>query len=262
MGTDSNALALARNIAALPWLGVSLRGFVGGAALDAAEAAALAPVVGRLADLENLVRGGGVDIVYVSVPMSDHHQINAILRILGDSTVSIFLVPDLFTADIMQGTWVTLGDVPTVCVIDGPARGINSVVKRAEDLVLASCALILLALPMLVIAVAVRLGSPGPALYKQLRYGANGKPILVWKFRSMRVMESPAEFTQARRDDQRVTALGRVLRRSSLDELPQLFNVLGAVCRSWGRGRTRWRSTRRSAVRSRDICCATRSSRG
>ena len=227
VGTDSNALALARNIAALPWLGVSLRGFVGGAALDAAEAAALAPVVGRLADLENLVRGGGVDIVYVSVPMSDHHQINAILRILGDSTVSIFLVPDLFTADIMQGTWVTLGDVPTVCVIDGPARGINSVVKRAEDLVLASCALILLALPMLVIAVAVRLGSPGPALYKQLRYGANGKPILVWKFRSMRVMESPAEFTQARRDDQRVTALGRVLRRSSLDELPQLFNVLG-----------------------------------
>jgi putative colanic acid biosynthesis UDP-glucose lipid carrier transferase len=79
---------------------------------------------------------------------------------------------------------------------------------------------------MLVIAIGVRLGSPGPALYKQTRYGANGKPILVWKFRTMRVMESTSEFTQARKNDDRVTGFGRLLRRTSLDELPQFFNVL------------------------------------
>ena len=226
VGTDDSALALARSIATAPWLGISLQGFVSLDAEHAVEASGYGATLGQLADLERLVRDADVDIVYVSVSMSDREQVNDILRVLGNSTVSIFLVPDMFTAEIMQGTWVTLGDVPTVCVIDGPARGVNSVLKRLEDLLIAGAALILLSIPMLVIAVGVRLGSPGPALYKQTRYGANGRPILVWKFRTMKVMESSSEFTQARKNDDRVTGFGRFLRRTSLDELPQFFNVL------------------------------------
>jgi putative colanic acid biosynthesis UDP-glucose lipid carrier transferase len=226
VGTDDNALALSRSIAAAPWLGIRLRGFVSLGDELSMQAADHGATIGQLEDLERLVRTADVDIVYVSVSMSDREQVNAILRVLGNSTVSIFLVPDIFTAEVMQGTWVTLGDVPTVCVIDGPARGVNSLVKRLEDLLIAGVALILLAIPMLVIAIGVRLGTPGPALYKQTRYGANGKPILVWKFRTMRVMESTSEFTQARKNDDRVTGFGRLLRRTSLDELPQFFNVL------------------------------------
>lgn len=226
VGTDDNALALARSIGAAPWLGIKLQGFV---SLDDGHSVAVAghgPALGQLADLEELVRNADVDVVYVSVSMADREQVNTILRVLGNSTVSIFLVPDIFTAEIMQGTWVTLGDVQTVCVIDGPARGINSVVKRLEDLLIAGAALILLSVPMLIIAIGVRLSSPGPALYRQTRYGANGKPMQVWKFRTMRVMESTSEFTQARKNDERVTGFGRLLRRTSLDELPQFFNVL------------------------------------
>ncbi|MCB1729141.1 MAG: undecaprenyl-phosphate glucose phosphotransferase [Pseudomonadales bacterium] len=226
IGGDDNALALARSIAAAPWLGISLQGFVSLGGERAMEAGGHGPALGQLDDLEQLVRRADVDIVYVSVSMSDREQVNAILRVLGNSTVSIFLVPDIFTAEIMQGTWVTLGDVPTVCVIDGPARGVNSVLKRLEDLLIAGAALLLLSLPMLVIAIGVRLSSPGPALYKQTRYGANGRPITVWKFRTMKVMESTSEFTQARKNDDRVTGFGRFLRRTSLDELPQFFNVL------------------------------------
>ncbi len=226
IGTDNNALALAHSITTSPWIGIKLKGFV--TLVDTYDNAvdSYGSVLGQLDALNELVSGNDVDIVYVSVPTAEREQLEAILRVLGNSTVSIFLVPDLYTADIMQGTWVTLGNVPAVCVIDEHSRGANAMVKRVEDLCIAALALLLLSVPMLAIAAAVRLSSPGPALYKQLRYGASGKPIMVWKFRTMSVMESTEEFVQATRDDARVTGLGRLLRRTSLDELPQLFNVL------------------------------------
>ncbi len=226
IGTDDNARALAESIACSSSIGLRFKGFVELDDRRPAEALAQGQVLGKVSDIAQLLAGDDVDIVYISVPMSDTDTLSKILKVLGDSTVSIFLVPDLYTAEIMQGTWITLGDVPTVCVIDGPTQGINPILKRIEDLVISTVSLTLLAIPMLFIAIAVRLTSPGPALYKQVRYGISGKPIVVWKFRTMSVMETTEDFVQATKNDSRVTRLGGFLRRTSLDEVPQLFNVL------------------------------------
>jgi putative colanic acid biosynthesis UDP-glucose lipid carrier transferase len=106
------------------------------------------------------------------------------------------------------------------------SRGVHGPLKRLEDLVIGSLCLLMLGLPMLAIAAAVRLTSRGPALFRQRRYGRGGQVIEVLKFRTMRVAEDGAKVTQAQKDDPRVTPLGRLLRRTSLDELPQLLNVI------------------------------------
>ncbi len=105
-------------------------------------------------------------------------------------------------------------------------KGGAALLKRIEDLVLGSLILLLISPVMALVALGVRLSSPGPVLFKQDRYGLGGKRIQVWKFRSMRVMENDAVVTQATRDDPRVTPFGAFLRRTSLDELPQFFNVI------------------------------------
>lgn len=225
VGTDNNARSLAHAINASPWVGINLTGFVSFNNPDPDAQCGLT-VIGQLADLSRLIECEKVDVVYVSTPMSDKALMNDILRVLGDSTVSIYLVPDIYTADLMHGAWITLGDIPTVCVIDRPSQGLDVFLKRTEDLLIAVPALLLLALPMLMIALFVRLTSPGPAIYKQVRYGISGKPIMVWKYRTMTVMDSSEKFVQATKNDARVTRLGSFLRRTSLDELPQLVNVL------------------------------------
>jgi putative colanic acid biosynthesis UDP-glucose lipid carrier transferase len=113
-----------------------------------------------------------------------------------------------------------------VSIFENPFYGVDGMVKRASDLLLACLALAALGLPMAVIALAIKLGSPGPVFFRQRRYGLDGREILVWKFRSMRVCEDGAQVTQATKHDARVTPLGALLRKTSLDELPQLFNVL------------------------------------
>ena len=228
VGIDENAKELAKNIIHMPWTGLVLKGFIsqnysGEVIANGDESWS---VLGDMDYLFDMARNNEVDIVYLAIPMHERSNINHILKVLGDSTVSIFMVPDFYTAEMMQGAWVTVGDSPTVSVIDCPTRGINSWAKRFEDIVLASFVLTLFAVPMIIIALGVKLSSPGPVLYKQHRYGMNGKSISVWKFRSMVVTEDDGEFVQAKKNDTRITPFGGFLRRTSLDELPQLFNVL------------------------------------
>ena len=129
------------------------------------------------------------------------------------------LLPRLLAAEGMQR-------VAVVAVCETPFWGINGVIKRASDLVLASAILLLIAPLMLAIAIGVKLSSPGPALFKQRRYGVDGREIVVYKFRTMTVLEDGVAIRQATRDDPRVTPFGAILRRYSLDELPQFINVL------------------------------------
>jgi putative colanic acid biosynthesis UDP-glucose lipid carrier transferase len=229
LGVDENAKGLAKNIINMPWSGLVLKGFIskdssGDVLTEKGESWS---VIGGLEDLYGMARKNEVDIVYIAIPMHEQSIVAGILKELGDSTVSIFMVPDFCTAEIMQGTWVTVGDVPTVSVIDNPTQGMTSWVKRLEDIIISSFALIVLAIPMAIIALGIKLTSPGPVLYRQQRYGLSGKPICVWKFRSMSVMEEGSEFVQAKTGDRRVTKFGAFLRKTSLDELPQFFNVLG-----------------------------------
>ena len=149
-----------------------------------------------------------------------------LIKSLTDTTCSVILIPDLFTFNILQSRTEEVNGVPVVPLFDTPLNGINMIFKRIEDIVISSIILLFISPILLIIACLVKLTSPGPIIFKQTRYGMDGKPIKVWKFRSMSVMENDNKVIQATKNDIRITKIGRLLRRTSLDELPQFFNVL------------------------------------
>ena len=158
--------------------------------------------------------------------MRAESRIQSIVAQLADTTASVYIVPDLFTFQLLHSRWMDFNGVPVVSVYENPLYGVDGILKRTTDIVLAVCALLFLGLPMLLIALAVKLTSSGPILFKQIRYGLDGRQILVWKFRSMTVCENGDTVKQAKRNDSRLTPIGGFLRKTSLDELPQLINVL------------------------------------
>ena len=184
------------------------------------------PIAGSLEKVADFVKSNRVNIIYIALPMASQPRILALLQSLRDTTASIYFVPDMFCYDIIQARVDAVGSVPVLAVCESPFHGTAALVKRLTDLLFATCAVMLTAPVMLGIAVAVKLTSPGPVLFRQRRYGLDGEQIVVWKFRTMRVMEDGAQVRQATREDDRITVLGRFLRRTSLDELPQFFNVL------------------------------------
>jgi putative colanic acid biosynthesis UDP-glucose lipid carrier transferase len=136
------------------------------------------------------------------------------------------IVPDIFVFNLMRGRWSYIGNMMTLSIFDTPFYGVGGILKKIEDLILGSIILLLSTIPMLIIAILIKITSPGPALFKQTRYGLSGQPITVWKFRSMSVCENGGEIKQAQKGDSRITPLGNFLRKTSLDELPQFINVL------------------------------------
>jgi len=184
------------------------------------------PIVGTMEDLVRAARDGDIDVVFIALPMRAEERIKMLVSKLSDTTASVYIVPDFFMFDLLSARWGNIGGLPVVSIYDTPFYGIDGWLKRSFDVVMASAILVLIALPMLFIAVAIKLTSPGPVLFKQRRYGINGEMIEVYKFRSMTVTEEGDEVRQATKGDARVTKLGAFLRRTSLDELPQFFNVL------------------------------------
>ena len=183
-------------------------------------------ILGTTDELADYIKSHQVNIIYLSLPMSGHPRILKLLDDLKDTTASIYFIPDIFMTDLIQGRMGQLDDIPVVAVCETPFTGFNGVIKRSADVVF-SLAILLLILPILImIAIGVKSSSPGPIIFKQRRYGLDGKEILVYKFRSMSVCEDGGAVTQATKNDQRVTKLGAFLRKSSLDELPQFINVL------------------------------------
>jgi putative colanic acid biosynthesis UDP-glucose lipid carrier transferase len=136
------------------------------------------------------------------------------------------LAADFFTYDLMHGRWHQVANIPVVSIYDSPFHGVAGWLKRTEDLVLGSLILALIALPMVAVAIAIKLTSPGPVFFRQRRFGLNAKEIRVLKFRTMTVCEDGPEIKQATQDDVRVTRLGKFLRRTSIDELPQFLQVI------------------------------------
>ncbi len=158
--------------------------------------------------------------------MSEEAKMRGLIKSLTDTTCSVILIPDIFTFNILQSRTEEVNGVPVVPLFDTPLNGINMVFKRLEDIILSLFILLLISPLLIIISLAVKITSPGPVIFRQTRYGMDGKPIKVWKFRSMVVMENDTEVKQATKDDVRVTNVGKFLRRTSLDELPQFFNVL------------------------------------
>jgi putative colanic acid biosynthesis UDP-glucose lipid carrier transferase len=183
-------------------------------------------VLGTLSELPAYVKTNRVDIIYITLPMVSQPRILRLLDELRDTTASIYFVPDIFVSDLIQARVDTVGGLPVVAVCETPFHGASGLVKRLSDIVLASVILVAIAPIMAAIAVGVKLSSPGPVLFRQRRYGLDGREIVVYKFRTMTVVEDGGVIVQATRNDSRVTPFGAFLRRSSLDELPQFVNVL------------------------------------
>lgn len=182
-----------------------------------------------LGDLEELVaqaKEGKFDRVYLCFPLAATERVKLLIQRLADTTASVYIVPDFFTFNLLNSRILNLGRFTAISVFELPYNETDWYIKRTFDIVFALGFLAVAGIPMLIIAALVKLGSPGPAIFKQQRYGIDGKPIEVWKFRSMRTMDNGAKVEQAKKGDSRITPLGAFLRKSSLDEFPQFINVL------------------------------------
>lgn len=226
VGTNELALKLAREFNQQPYHGVKLAGF-----FDDRSPARVGPIadgalLGGLQVLPEYVRQRAIDSIYIALPMASQPRIMRLLDELRDTTASIYFVPDIFIADLIQARMDGVGQLPVLAVCETPFYGVNGMVKRLSDIVLSMVILLLVAPLMMVIAVAVKVSSPGPILFKQTRYGLDGKKFFVYKFRSMTVCEDGPSIVQAKVADSRLTPIGALLRKSSLDELPQFINVL------------------------------------
>jgi putative colanic acid biosynthesis UDP-glucose lipid carrier transferase len=182
--------------------------------------------LGAMSDIFGAVQRKQIDAIFVALPMRQVQRVMDLVQELRNTTVSIYYLPDLCALDLLQARMGELLGMPVVSMCETPFYGYGGLVKRITDVAFALGILVVAAPLMAAIAVAIKLTSPGPVLFKQRRYGLDGKEILVYKFRTMTVLEDGRYVPQATRTDSRVTRVGRFLRRYSLDELPQLFNVL------------------------------------
>ena len=226
VGMNEQGIALAGRIGAARYSRLQLAGFFDDRAPARLQALNEQALLGKLADLPRYAREQRVQQIYLSLPMASQPRILQVLNDLKDTTASIYFVPDMFVTDLIQGRSSQVYGMPVISVCDTPFKGGNGVIKRLSDVILSILILILIAPLMLAVALAVKLSSPGPVIFKQRRYGLDGEEIYVYKFRSMRVTEDGAEITQARPSDPRVTRVGAFIRRTSIDELPQFVNVL------------------------------------
>ncbi len=186
------------------------------------------PLLGNSQDLEQLIRDEKVTQVLVAIPWSAENRMDYIIRELRRLPVNVLLVPDMVAFRHSHNRITEVANLPMFNASEVPLRGWSPFFKRLEDMLISSLALIMLSPIMLLVALAIKLDSPGPVLFKQKRYGYNNRLIEVYKFRSMHQHQADANADkQTVRGDSRITRVGRFIRKTSLDELPQLFNVFG-----------------------------------
>ncbi len=184
------------------------------------------PIKGAVNQALERAKRGEVDYVYIAMPMHAKERIASILNQFSDTTANTYLIPDFFTYNLLHSRWDQIGQVQTLSVFDTPFAGVSSWIKRFEDILFSSIILVLISPILLAIAIGIKLTSKGPVIFKQHRYGLDGRKIEVWKFRSMTTMDQGPNIKQATKNDPRITPFGGFLRRTSLDELPQFINVL------------------------------------
>ncbi|EIK44088.1 capsular polysaccharide biosynthesis protein [Cellvibrio sp. BR] len=229
VGANELGLRLINSMKVMPWLGYKVIGFYDDRSPSHEVGRRLIgdniEVKGGLEQLYQDAHDGKLDMVFVGLPMRAEMRMRTVIDRLADTTVSPYVIPDVFSFDLLHSRLTCLQGIPALSIYDSPLVD-NGWVKRLEDVVLGAGILLLLAIPMLAVAIGVKVTSPGPVFFKQTRYGMGGEKIKVWKFRSMTVCEDGNSVAQAKRADPRITPFGNFLRRTSLDELPQLFNVL------------------------------------
>lgn len=237
VGSSELALETAHHLLNCTWAGYTFAGFYddrNGSDLHSDQERRLRmqnisveQLAGGLRKLVQDARAGLLDSIFIALPLNAELRIQKLVDELTNSTASVYLIPDLFTFELVHSRSINLNGIPAIGIVGEPHRGIQSLLKRVEDLVGASLILLMISIPMLLIAIGVKCTSRGPVFFRQTRYGLDGKSFKVWKFRTMKVCEDDAgQIRQASRTDDRITPFGSFLRRTSLDELPQFFNVL------------------------------------
>ncbi len=226
VGASSLGTKVARALQADEGSGIDFIGYFEDRLDERVDPEAQKQVLGNLSQIAPYVVKHGVRDVYITLPLGSQPRIVDLLEQLQGTTASLFFVPDVFGISIIQGRLQDMNGIPVVGICETPFTGTNELAKRVSDVVLATMILIVIAPLMLFIALGVKLSSPGPVIFRQRRNGLDGSEIVVYKFRSMTTQDDGAQVPQATRHDPRVTRFGAFLRRNSLDELPQFFNVL------------------------------------
>jgi Undecaprenyl-phosphate glucose phosphotransferase len=224
VGTSRVARKTARALRHASWMGIRTVGFVeDGTSRWAGDL----PVLGAIAELPQLVTNLQVEHVFIALPLNRFAEARKVFDVLAKSMVEVRLVLDVPDLAGLSLTTANLDGLPLIGLRESPHFGLNVVVKRAMDVVLSLFGLIFLAPLLALIAVVIKATSPGPIFYRQERCGLNGRSFFMLKFRTMRIdAETQSGPVWAVKDDPRRTRLGTFLRRSSLDELPQLYNVI------------------------------------
>jgi putative colanic acid biosynthesis UDP-glucose lipid carrier transferase len=185
------------------------------------------PVLGNRTDIIDVVHANNVRTVYIAVSLENSHLVEELYQGLANENIDIHWVPNIYSLDLINHSVKEMAGLPLLTLSESPLIGNHLMFKAVEDRVIALIALVLLSPLMLVVALLIKLDSPGPVFFRQSRTGWNGKEFHIWKFRSMKLHQvQNGEVKQATKDDDRITRIGRFIRKTSIDELPQLFNVL------------------------------------
>jgi putative colanic acid biosysnthesis UDP-glucose lipid carrier transferase len=226
VGATETGLSIVKTLNEDPLAGVRVTAVFDDRARERLPELAEVPLVGRIQDVAPFVRANFISTIYVCLPMASQPRILKLLDEIRDTTASVYFVPDVFLFDLMQARVDSVGGIPVLAVCESPFHGTIGMMKRWSDIVIATLALIVLSPVMILAAIGVKVTSSGPVIFKQKRYGLDGREIEVWKFRSMKVHDDSQGVIQATKSDSRLTPIGSLLRRTSIDEMPQFFNVL------------------------------------
>jgi putative colanic acid biosynthesis UDP-glucose lipid carrier transferase len=227
IGAGALGVEVARRLKAAAWTGLNVIAFYDDADELQGKAFHGVPVAGTIEAVRADIDREGIDQIWITLPLRAEKRVKQLMRDLGDTTVEIRYIPDIFGFQLLNHSLSEIAGLPVINLTESPMVGANRIVKAIEDYVLALLILTLLAPLMAIIAAGVKLSSPGPVIYRQKRVTWNGQMFEIYKFRSMPVdAEERTGAVWASRDHDRATRLGAFLRRFSLDELPQFFNVL------------------------------------
>ena len=229
-GAGNLGQRLAENMIDTPWLGIRLLGFFddqrAGEKIPIGPDSIEVPVLANLDKMVEFVKQNSIDMVYLALPLRAEDRLREVVNALQDTTSSVYFVPDVFAFSLLRASLSELRGIPMISLWETPFYGVNRLLKRTLDIALATLIILCFAPLMAIIALGLKLSSPGPIVFKQRRYGLDGREILINKFRTMTVCQDGPEIPQARSIDPRITGFGNFLRKTSLDELPQFFNVL------------------------------------
>ena len=228
VGAGDLATQVARRVNSANWAGLAVVGFFSEKNAGGSNQAPHDPqILGYLSDLPKFLENNPIDQVWIAMPLKDEDTVKAVLHELRHSTADIRFIPDIFGFQLLNHSISDVAGLPVINLSVTPMDGVNRLLKAVEDQVLAFVILVFASPLMLLIALAIKLSSKGPVFYRQERVSWNGEPFTMLKFRSMPVdSEEGTGPIWAKKGEQRATWLGSLLRKTSLDELPQFINVL------------------------------------